>query len=599
MTTYLFGDFEFNTVHGQLRKNGDLRALRSKSAQLLAELIQNRSGIMTRETIAARLWTNSPVCHDNNIEACIRDIRKALGDSAADPAFIKTHPRRGYQFIGNVEIAPAVRNATRSRWLIRATAIVAVFVLAAGMVHIARFDRAGVPVSATTASKEEVATQPLIAILPSSRITNAPDDYQFAVIHDAFTGELAKYAPQLLRVLSTESSHRLMQETPIQTGRLKALGVSHVLWVLHDEETSSASAIELVDLSDDGAILAKQVESDDSIKLLALDIARVMADARGMELPGAMTVSDNSRRGALGLSLQTRQAYYLGRHYYFQGDFKKANASYERGIEINPNNSLLLSAYAYSLMHQRDDRHAETLARRALALNAANPEALIVLGNLSTTNGDLAQAQIYFDSAKEIAPGLAQLHHGIAALHVLHDDFNLALAEIKLAESMDPLSAPVLGDSAWFYLLAGKFEESLIRCQQLNDILGTHRRVLHCRYNAYFEAGELEQAVKLLPELMLFQGASADDVAMLNFQKPAAAIESYWRWRLSALGDSVDWGADTYAIAGEAYARLGRTEDAVRAFEHALREGSRAAPYRLRLKSLNSIRSNIKTGSPP
>ena len=61
---------------------------------------------MTREELQKQLWPHTFVDGDHNLNTAINKIREVLGDSAENPRFVETLPRRGYRFIAPVEGAP-------------------------------------------------------------------------------------------------------------------------------------------------------------------------------------------------------------------------------------------------------------------------------------------------------------------------------------------------------------------------------------------------------------------------------------------------------------------------------------------------------------
>src|SRR5262249_19518739 len=56
----------------------------------------------TREELQARLWPDTFVDVDHNLNTAINKIREVLGDSAESPRFVETLPRRGYRFIAPI-----------------------------------------------------------------------------------------------------------------------------------------------------------------------------------------------------------------------------------------------------------------------------------------------------------------------------------------------------------------------------------------------------------------------------------------------------------------------------------------------------------------
>ncbi len=110
---FQFAEFVFNPVSGLLKRPGEeeLR-LPPQPAKLLALLLERAPEIVTREEIRAELWPDVQVDFDRNLHFCIRQIRSALGESAADPHYIGNVPRRGYQWL--TAVTPVEGNDERS-----------------------------------------------------------------------------------------------------------------------------------------------------------------------------------------------------------------------------------------------------------------------------------------------------------------------------------------------------------------------------------------------------------------------------------------------------------------------------------------------------
>ena len=104
-----FDDFELNTRAGELRKAGIKLKLTGQPLLVLAALLERPGDLVARDELQKRLWPDTFVDVDHNLNTAINKIREALGDSAESPRYVETIPRRGYRFIGTVEApAPAV-----------------------------------------------------------------------------------------------------------------------------------------------------------------------------------------------------------------------------------------------------------------------------------------------------------------------------------------------------------------------------------------------------------------------------------------------------------------------------------------------------------
>src|SRR3954466_15253512 len=103
-----FGVFEVDLRAGQLRKRGLRLRLQEQPFQVLAMLLENPGKLLSREEFQSRLWPRTIVDFDHGLNKAINKIREALGDSAENPRFVETVPRRGYRFIADVKVADTV-----------------------------------------------------------------------------------------------------------------------------------------------------------------------------------------------------------------------------------------------------------------------------------------------------------------------------------------------------------------------------------------------------------------------------------------------------------------------------------------------------------
>src|SRR6516164_6496838 len=99
-----FGTFEVNLRSGELRKGGVRIKLHGQPFEILAMLLERPGQVVTREELRQRLWpTDTFVDFDHGVNTAIKKLRAALGDSADNPRFVETLPRRGYRLLAGVE----------------------------------------------------------------------------------------------------------------------------------------------------------------------------------------------------------------------------------------------------------------------------------------------------------------------------------------------------------------------------------------------------------------------------------------------------------------------------------------------------------------
>jgi DNA-binding winged helix-turn-helix (wHTH) protein len=98
-----FGAFEADVRTSELRKDGAKLKFGGQPFQVLAILLERPGDVVTREELQKRLWPDTFVDVERNLNTAVNKIREVLGDSAESPRFIETLSRRGYRFIAPVE----------------------------------------------------------------------------------------------------------------------------------------------------------------------------------------------------------------------------------------------------------------------------------------------------------------------------------------------------------------------------------------------------------------------------------------------------------------------------------------------------------------
>jgi eukaryotic-like serine/threonine-protein kinase len=147
-----FGAFELDLSTGELRSieapdPNNKVLLREQVFQVLRMLVEREGKIVTREEIKETLWPDDTVVDfDHSINATIKALRRALGDSADDPRYIETLARRGYRLMPTIECqepAPGIAEVAaeahpiRGRWQ---WALATVVLLAVGALSLWRYD---------------------------------------------------------------------------------------------------------------------------------------------------------------------------------------------------------------------------------------------------------------------------------------------------------------------------------------------------------------------------------------------------------------------------------------------------------------------------
>jgi len=104
---FRFGIYELDASTGELRKDGKSRPrLQGQPLEVLIHLLDRRGEVVTREELRQLLWpADTFVDYDHSLNTAVNKLREALNDSADNPRFIQTVPRRGYRFMASTEVA--------------------------------------------------------------------------------------------------------------------------------------------------------------------------------------------------------------------------------------------------------------------------------------------------------------------------------------------------------------------------------------------------------------------------------------------------------------------------------------------------------------
>ena len=137
-----FGIFEVDLRAGELRRNGSKVKLQEQPFQILSLLLEQPGQVVTREELKRKLWpADTFVDFDHGLNAAIRRLRDALGDSAENPRFVETVARRGYRFLVPIggdaaSVALAMPSSTRPKWWpVLAVLVVSLIGVAGGFFH--------------------------------------------------------------------------------------------------------------------------------------------------------------------------------------------------------------------------------------------------------------------------------------------------------------------------------------------------------------------------------------------------------------------------------------------------------------------------------
>src|SRR5579863_2488234 len=107
---YDFGEFRLDPQQRLLMLSADGRAipLAPKAFEMLLFLVESRGELLAKNTLMKAVWPNI-VVEENSLNQTVSAIRRSLGERPGEHRFIVTEPGRGYRFVADVRVAPAVK----------------------------------------------------------------------------------------------------------------------------------------------------------------------------------------------------------------------------------------------------------------------------------------------------------------------------------------------------------------------------------------------------------------------------------------------------------------------------------------------------------
>lgn len=495
-----FGVFELDTAAGTLCRKGRQLPLQEQPLQVLAMLVERPSEVVSRQALRRRLWpADVHVDFDNGINAAVARLREVLGDTAANPRFVATVPRRGYRFIAPVEAvgAPAAPEATSPSpsppspsplspsppspsqpWWRRALgggwklgALVVAAALTGALVT-------GLLASRRPAPPSPFAAPMRLAVLPFINLGTDPDkSFLDVALTEELIALLGRLQPQRLRVIARTSvmGYQGSEASIEEIGR--RLEVGYVLeGTVQQEGDLVRVTTALVEVAGETRRWSAAFDRRlGSLLTLEREIAAEVAKALALEL-----LADAPPPAMRG---RAHEHYLEGRYFLFQlteEGFRKAVRAFEAAIAEDPRAAAahagLAQAWAYLGLFDFvpiAEAHPQARARaaEALALDPASAEAHLASALVHHFYGwDFAAAEAAYGRAVVLNPSYADAHFLAAQLYLCRRQFAAAVAAGQRALALDPLSRALNSGLCWLDFAAGEEELGMARCQRALEL---------------------------------------------------------------------------------------------------------------------------------
>jgi TolB-like protein/DNA-binding winged helix-turn-helix (wHTH) protein len=595
------GSWRVDPALDEISKDGTAVKLEPRTMRLLVCLAEHAGEVVSVEQLLDQVWKDVVVT-PNSVYHAVAALRRVLGDSTKEPTYIANILRRGYRLVapvapwldspvtGDSELSavpqvvppkPETRAtlARRLSWL--GIALLLVLALALSYLYLVK----------------PAPHKVMLAVLPFQNLSGDPGrDYFSDGMTEELITQLGSLDPSHLGVIARTSSMHYKGSQKDIAEIARELGVNYVLEgsVRGSSERVRVTA-QLIATSDQTHLWAESFDRDPSDVLrLQGDVARAIAGRIELTLPEQATA--RLTRTA-SLDPQAHEAYLQGlqvQNLRTRQGFEQAITEFKRAVALEPKYADAYAALArtYSLgtvvglgPPAEMWRQAGDAAAKALQIDDSVASAHTTMGFVHAhTDFDWAAAEREFHRGIELNPSDASGHlffsNSFLSPFGRHDE---AIAEMKTAIRLDPLSPPIDSFLGRTYLWARRYDDALAQwrhcIQRFPNFPINHVRLAHL----YTYIGKFDEAIAEETKARILSGQDARAALSQEDALRAAFVargqRGYWEKTLEFSLASVNQtsapapeGYNTSYGLAILYARLGERDRALESLEQAYRE---------------------------
>lgn len=541
---YRFGAFELALPEGELRRRGIRIRLRGRPIELLLALLERPGQLVTRDELRGRLWTaDTFVDFDHNLNSAINKLREALGDTADDPRYIETVPRKGYRWVGPVEVIPTTGTSvghaasaakpaadagalahpapsldgppaapvaarlpspaeTRQRPVWRLALVAALALAIAAVVW------RSAAVRPDPGPRQATAGRAMLVVLPFQDVGPAADGGVFADgITDEMIGQLGALDPKRLGVIARTSAmqYRGSKKSVMEIGR--ELAVDYLLeGSVRRDANRVRITTQLVDVTSQTQLWTETYERDvKDVLMLQRDVASRIARslAGGVLSPVLARELASPPFAAYELVLKARAL----RQEATEEAAWKCVAAFEEAIRLAPGYAPAHAGLGdcYRLLGApgwEAGPPGELLSRarqavdKAIALDPSLADGYATRAMVRMNlDWDLAAANEDIDRAVALNPSHARANQYRSAILTAMGRFDEAVDAAKLAQQLDPLSiteSTTLGIRLYY---AGRFADAIDQLKRAATLNPRFAVLAWGLGECYRELGQHDRAV--------------------------------------------------------------------------------------------------------
>lgn len=521
---YEFGPFRIDRDRRQLLRENRPVTLQRKTFDILFVLVENSGKVVPKDDLLKAVWPDAFV-EESNLSQHIFVLRKTLGDGIEEKRYIVTVPGRGYRFTEKVRSLPEEDDIVSARSSITRVVIdeescpkpalavptgrrqfrsIAVLLIIFVLVF------AGFRVWRHALSKGPVSpARVMLAVLPFQNLTGDPEQEYFA---DGLTEEmitqLGGLRPDQLGVIARTSvmGYKHGDKRLDQIGR--ELSVQYVVeGSFRRAGDRLRVSAQLIQVKDQSHLWAQDYDrrpqdiltvQDDVSIAVAQEIQLRLTPQQQTDLARGRTVDPGAH-----------EAYLKGRYFWnkrVEDGFRKAVEYFDQAIAKDPNYAqayagladtyVLLGSYGFVPQKEAMPK-AKAAAQKALAIDDQLAEAYTSLGLISEQwDWNWTEEEKDYKRAIELNPNYSVAHHWYGDTYlILVGKIDEAIAELRKAHELDPLSSVIATDLAKRLSDAHRYDEAVALFQKTLDVDPDFVPARHYLAQAYERMGRYPDAI--------------------------------------------------------------------------------------------------------
>jgi len=528
---FRIGEWTVDPTSNRLISRETDAQINSRSMDVLLCLAENAGRVVTRQNFSDTVWRDTVVT-DDALTWCISELRRKLGDSANDPRYIETIPKRGYRLIAPVEppgedAEPAIgkvpdddrtgseKAAVQRRWRLLPLLAILVVLAALALQHLSTGDRAPAQEARTT---EGIAVLPLTAIAKSGEMLLAEG------LHQDLLTSLSDLSG--LRVISATSMRRY-RDTDKRIPEIAAeLGVD---WIVEGAVQQAGARfrvnVQLIDAAADTHRWARSYEGELTASRLFEAQAEIIED-----IASSIEATLESAREPAQLPTHSLEAYaQLVRANVLAGQrsetaMRRAAELYRQATELDPGYSDAWARWGDALFllhyygHESADENLQAARERAETALSIDPEhawALTVMGLVAMRlDHDLPAALTLLREARTHSPAPIGW---LAWMEAVAGDLQTGLALTREQIRSGPFEPSVHMSLAMLELCDGNLDEALSLAERAAELSPAYATAWRLQGQALLLSGRTKAAINAFQEAMTLAGSQppARDLAWL------------------------------------------------------------------------------------